>query len=50
MKVTLITGASGGIGEAIANRLADRKHNLLLVARNAQKLEEQCAQLSKNLA
>jgi len=47
MKVTLITGASGGIGEAIANRLADRKQNLLLVARNAKKLEEQCAELSR---
>lgn len=46
MDVTLITGASGGIGEAIANRLAERKHNLLLVARNAHKLEEQCKLLS----
>lgn len=46
MKVTLITGASGGIGEAIAVRLAERKHNLLLVARNAEKLEKLCKQLS----
>ena len=46
MNVTLITGASGGIGEAIANRLADRKQNLLLIARNAEKLQEQCAYLS----
>ncbi len=38
MKVTLITGASGGIGEAIAHKLAERKQNLLLVARNAEKL------------
>ena len=47
MKVTLITGASGGIGEAIANRLAERKQNLLLIARNAEKLDEQCVRLSK---
>jgi short-subunit dehydrogenase len=45
MKVTLITGASGGIGEAIVNRLAERNHNLILVARNAQKLESQCKNL-----
>jgi short-subunit dehydrogenase len=47
MKVTLITGASSGIGESIANRLAERKHNLLLIARNAEKLKEQSAQLSE---
>lgn len=45
MKVTLVTGASGGIGEAIVNRLAERSHNLILVARNAQKLESQCKNL-----
>jgi len=45
MDVILITGASGGIGEAIVNRLAAGKHNLLLVARHAQKLEEQCGKL-----
>jgi len=47
MNVTLITGASGGIGEALASRLAARKHNLLLVARNAGKLEQQCRQLAQ---
>ncbi|MES2827242.1 MAG: SDR family oxidoreductase [Bacteroidota bacterium] len=46
MDVTLITGASGGIGEAITNRIASRNQNLLLVARNAAKLETQCIQLS----
>lgn len=47
MKVILITGASGGIGEALANKLAERKHNLLLVARNADKLATQCKNLSE---
>ena len=46
MKVTLITGASSGIGEALANKLAAGKHNLLLVARNGQKLEKQCSALA----
>lgn len=46
MKVVLITGASGGIGEAIVNRLAERKLNLLLVARNAEKLKQQSLQLA----
>ncbi|MET4080635.1 short-subunit dehydrogenase [Pedobacter sp. UYP30] len=30
VKVVLIIGASGGIGEALANKLAERKYNLLL--------------------
>ncbi|MCE7053464.1 SDR family oxidoreductase [Algoriphagus sp. AGSA1] len=47
MKVILITGASGGIGEAIAHKLAERKHNLLLVARNASKLGTQCKQMAE---
>lgn len=46
MKVVLITGAYGGIGEAFANKLAERKHNLLLVARNAEKLKKLCQQLT----
>ncbi|MBT1705616.1 SDR family NAD(P)-dependent oxidoreductase [Chryseosolibacter indicus] len=45
MNVTLITGASGGIGEALATKFAERKHNLLLIARSADKLEKQCVQL-----
>lgn len=46
MKTILITGASGGIGKAIACKLAERKHNLLLVARSEGKLKDQCAALS----
>jgi short-subunit dehydrogenase len=42
MKVTMITGASGGIGKAIADQLAGRKHDLLLIARSEETLQEQC--------
>jgi short-subunit dehydrogenase len=46
MKVTLITGASGGIGKAFAERLASEKHNLVLVARSEEKLKTLCRELS----
>ncbi|SDT68381.1 hypothetical protein SAMN05216490_4901 [Mucilaginibacter mallensis] len=45
MKVTLITGASGGIGKAFAERLASEKHNLVLVARSEEKLKNLCERL-----
>ena len=42
----LITGASTGIGAIYADRLAKRGHDLILVARNRQRL----ASLSRRLA
>lgn len=45
MKATLITGASGGIGEAFARKLAGENHNLVLVARSEKKLHELCDEL-----
>ncbi|MCW5961098.1 MAG: SDR family oxidoreductase [Pyrinomonadaceae bacterium] len=45
MKATLITGASGGIGEAFARKLAAKGHNLVLVARTENKLAAICDEL-----
>lgn len=45
MKTTLITGASGGIGEMFARKLAARGHNVLLVARTEEKLAALCVEL-----
>lgn len=43
----LITGASSGIGEALALVYAQHQYNLILVARNESKLETLAAQLRK---
>ena len=41
----LITGASTGIGAVYAERFAKRGHNLVLVARDFQRLETLAARL-----
>jgi hypothetical protein len=47
MNTTLITGASSGIGEVFARKLAARGHNLLLVARSEEKLINLCNELGR---
>ena len=39
-KVALITGASGGIGEAIAQAFAKKKSRLILHAKNEDSIKE----------
>jgi uncharacterized protein len=45
-RAALVTGASSGIGEAIAHRLAERGHNVILVARRAEALRALADELS----
>lgn len=43
--VTVVTGASSGLGRGFAERFAARRHDLVLVARRAERLEEIAASL-----
>ena len=47
-KYTLITGASSGIGYELARLFAKDKHNLILIARNIDKLQEVKVELMSN--
>lgn len=44
-KTAIVTGAAGGIGEAICKKLADLGMNLVITGRKVQALEELAAQL-----
>ena len=47
MPTTLITGASGGIGEAFARELAANKNDLIIVARSEKKLNQIASKLQE---
>ncbi len=44
----VVTGASGGIGEALARELAGRGHNVTLVARRRERLRDLAAELERD--
>ena len=47
LEYTLITGASTGIGKELAKEFAKNQHNLILIARNKEKLENLKKELNK---
>ena len=47
MAYALVTGASKGIGRSIAEELASKGKDVLLVARNPHQLQEVCAEIEK---
>ncbi len=46
-KYIILTGAAGGIGQLLAQRLADRGAHLLLVERNAERVQQVCADINR---
>ena len=44
----LVTGASSGIGEEIAKELGKRGYDIILVARNEEKLKEVAKKIETN--
>ena len=44
----VVTGGSDGIGLAFCQKLADEGFNIMIVARDEQKMKEKCADLKKN--
>ncbi|MEO6050856.1 MAG: SDR family NAD(P)-dependent oxidoreductase [Pyrinomonadaceae bacterium] len=45
-KVAIVTGATGGIGEATAKRFLEEGASVMLVGRSEEKLKETCGQLA----
>lgn len=50
MTTALVTGASSGIGAVFAQKLAERQHNLVLVARSQDKLQAIAEDLERQYA
>lgn len=46
-KHIILTGAAGGIGYLVAKRLAEKGARLLLVERNAERVQEICAEINR---